>query len=119
MLDVAISDDGSIIAATTQTGVAPDYKVYFFTSDGSLISQFELEQFSPILSMSGDGSIVAVGGPGWDSLYVFRVRLPVGGELVSTPILNTMVLLMLIAIIPAVAIGLGLAQIVGHRHKGT
>ncbi|MEM2876054.1 MAG: WD40 repeat domain-containing protein, partial [Candidatus Bathyarchaeia archaeon] len=82
VLDVAISDDGSIVAATTHIGVESDYNVYFFTSDGELIDGFELESFSPLISMSGDGSIVAVGGPGFDSIYTFKItrHVPVGGE---------------------------------------
>ena len=70
--DVAISDGSGIIAATTHT-TTPDYKAYFFKSDGSMIGEFDLLQYSPLVSMSGNGSITAIGGLGFDSLYVFRM----------------------------------------------
>jgi len=69
--DVVMSNDGGIVAATVTN--ASSYKALFFRSDGALIGEFDLMQFSPLLSMSGDGGIIAVGGPGWDSLYVFGV----------------------------------------------
>ena len=112
VLDVAISDDGGIIAATTVVEVDPGYewRAYFFTSNGSEIGEFELQTPGEVVSMSGDGSIVAIGGPSIDSLSVFRLSLPVGGELIPVPILNTIVLLILIAIIPALAIGFKLIK---------
>jgi len=73
ILDVAISDDGEVISATTQIGMHSDYKVYFLKRNGELIEEFDLLQCSPILSMSGNGNITAVGGPGYDSLYVFEL----------------------------------------------
>ncbi len=69
--DVAVSSDGGIVAATVTN--ASSYKALFFLSDGTLIGEFDLIQFSPLISISGDGGIIAVGGPGWDSLYVFGV----------------------------------------------
>ncbi len=78
-LSAAISDDGSLIVATTR--VDDSYSVIFFTSDGDVIDELPLASSSPIISMSEDGSIVAVGGPGYDSIYVFKVIRPgpVGG----------------------------------------
>jgi WD40 repeat protein len=72
ILDVAISDDGEIISATAQIGVASNYKAYFLKRNGEIIEEFDLPQYSPILSMSGNGIITAVAGPGPDSLYVFQ-----------------------------------------------
>ncbi len=69
--DVAVSNDGGIVAATASN--ASFYKALFFRSDGALIGEFDLMQFSPLVSMSGDGGTIAVGGPGWDSLYLFEV----------------------------------------------
>ncbi len=69
--DVIVSNDGGIVAATVSN--ASSYKTLVFRSDGTLIGEFGLMQFSPLISMSGDGRIIVVGGPGWDSLYVFSV----------------------------------------------
>jgi len=69
--DVAVSNDGGIIAASVTNGSS--YKALFFKSDGVMIGEFDLMQFSPLISMSGNGGITAMGGPGWDSLYVFKV----------------------------------------------
>ena len=73
VLDVAISDDGEVISATTEMGPASDYKVYFFKRNGEMIGGFDLLQPSPLLSMSGNSNITAVGGPVYDSLYVFEL----------------------------------------------
>jgi hypothetical protein len=72
MLDVAISDDGGIIVASAETVDYNNYTAYFFKSDGSMISEFNLPQNSTLVSMSGDGLITAMAGPGFDSLYVFK-----------------------------------------------
>jgi hypothetical protein len=83
VMDVAISRDGSIIVATT-TASGPA-EVYFFTSSHNLIGSLALQLPNDyILSISGDGSVVAVGGGSGseaDSLTVAGVRsvLPVGG----------------------------------------
>jgi hypothetical protein len=69
--DVAMSDNGGIMAASAQT-LDQNYTAYFFKSDGSMIGEFDLPQYSPLVSMSGNGLITAVAGPGWDSLYVFE-----------------------------------------------
>ena len=76
VFDVAMSDNGGVIAAATMTGITPDYKAYFFKSDGSMIGEFDLPYPTPFVSMSGNGSIVAMGGPGLDSLYVFIPEFP-------------------------------------------
>jgi WD40 repeat protein len=68
--DAAMSDDGGIIAASVQA--ESNYTAYFFKSNGDLIRAFDLEN-GGLVSMSGDGHITAVAGPGWDSLYVFEV----------------------------------------------
>jgi len=74
VFDVAISYDGSLIAASGYNGTS--YKAYFFESDGTMIAEFDLLQFSPFVSMSGDGGVTAVAGPGFDSLYVFVPEFP-------------------------------------------
>ena len=70
--DVAMSDDGGIIAASAQAPDQSNYTAYFFKSDGNMIDNFDLPQCSPLVSMSGNGLITAVAGPGFDSLYVFK-----------------------------------------------
>ena len=71
IFDVAIDDQGGIIAATGDEVLASP-KAYFFKSNGDMIDEFELDQYSPLISMSGNGLITTVAGPGWDSLYVFK-----------------------------------------------
>jgi hypothetical protein len=68
--DVAISDNGGIIAASAESEF--NYTAYFFKSDGTMIASFDLPQRSPLVSMSGNGLITAVAGLGPDSLYVFK-----------------------------------------------
>lgn len=80
--DVAISNDGSIIAATTYNGSSAE--VYFFTSTHTFIASYSLmSQDDHILSMSGDGQTVAVGGGTVDSLSLYSLTgtapIPVGG----------------------------------------
>ncbi|MEM3705654.1 MAG: hypothetical protein QXX59_07000 [Candidatus Bathyarchaeia archaeon] len=70
--DVAISSNGGLIAAAAQAPDESNNTAYFFKSDGTMIANFDLPQFSPLISMSGDGMITAVAGPGYDSLYVFQ-----------------------------------------------
>jgi len=64
--------------ATTYVGGS--YSVVFFTSEVDVIGEFPLASHSPIISMS-EGGVIAVGGPGYDSIYVFKVIRPgpVGG----------------------------------------
>lgn len=71
--DVAISNNGGVIAISAYNwpSVTPN-EAYFFKSNGNLIRQFDLNN-SGLASISGDGPIAAVAGPGWDSLYVFKV----------------------------------------------
>ena len=73
VLDAAISDDGGVIAAATMIGIASDYKAYFFKPDGTMIGEFNLTQYTPLVSISGDGRIVAMGDPGLLTLYVFEM----------------------------------------------
>jgi hypothetical protein len=70
--DVAISDNGGMIAASASASDESNHTAYFYKSDGNLIAKFDLLQRSPLVSMSGNGLITAVAGPGWDSLYVFK-----------------------------------------------
>jgi len=73
ILDVVMSDDGSIIAAAGQIGVDSIYKAYFFKSDGNMIGEFDLLHPSPVVSISGNGNTVAMGGPTFYSLHVFKM----------------------------------------------
>ncbi len=110
--DIGISEDGTIISAVATRFNNPEaeYWAYFHTSNGNLIGAYELDRFSDILSMSGDGSIVAIGGAPVveDSLYVFKIFSPaaVGGEILSIPILNLVLVIIPIAVISAIAISL-------------
>jgi hypothetical protein len=74
VLDVAISDDGNIIATPSQEG-ASTYKAYFLTADGGTIGEYPLLENSNIVSMSGDGATIAIAGPGYDSLYLFKTAV--------------------------------------------
>lgn len=93
VLDVAISDDGSLIAAAAMIGVASEYKAYFFESDGTMVGEFDLLQVCHLVSMSGDGGVTAVAGDGFDSLYVFIPEFP---PILIMPLLMIATLLALI-----------------------
>jgi len=94
VLDVAMSYDGSIIAAATRAVAnASDYKAYFYSSDGDEIGQFALLQRSLLVSISANGYVAAVGGPGYDSLYVFVPEFP------SIVMLSLFMILTLLAVI--------------------
>ena len=73
ILDLAVSDNGDLVAATTQIGIASDYKACFYKRDGSLIAEIDLPRFSPLVFMSGDGRIVAIGDSGPLTLHVVEV----------------------------------------------
>ncbi|MEM3697123.1 MAG: hypothetical protein QXQ94_06450 [Candidatus Bathyarchaeia archaeon] len=45
--------------------------------NGEVIEEFDLPQSSPLISMSGNGIITAVAGPGYDSLYVFQTLVDI------------------------------------------
>jgi WD40 repeat protein len=82
--DAAISDDGSIIAALTEN--ASGYWAYFYTYEGNVLGNpFQLDALSDKISMSTDGTTVALGGAPreTDSLCVFKITtaFPVGGEI--------------------------------------
>jgi len=86
--DVAISDDGKIIAAVMPYGDGPAH-VYFFTDQNVTIGNFTEPPYLTMLSMSGDGRVAAAGGDLEDSLHVFYIARetivemkPVGGELI-------------------------------------
>jgi hypothetical protein len=74
VLDVAISNDGNIIAASARDEAYNDI-AYFFTVDGTEIGEYPLAQTSPMVSMSGDGTTIAIAGPGYDSLYLFKTTV--------------------------------------------
>jgi hypothetical protein len=102
--DVAVSDDGGIVAGVAEIfGASPEYWIYFYRSDGSLIGEFELLQDTPLVAMSADGGITAAGGPGYDSLYVFEITgvvevdEAVGGELLPLNLLSIMMSLIAFA----------------------
>jgi hypothetical protein len=95
VLGVGISDDGNIIAATTFNATSLLYEVYFYTSSAELIGSYALQSQDYLLSMSGDGHIVAVGGglAAEDSLTVFAItrQTPVGGEIFPPNIFELLV----------------------------
>jgi len=94
--DVAISEDGGIIAATGH--LEGNYEVFFYDNQGNSLGEFEVSTGDNILEMSGDGSIVAVGGAPYDSLYVYKqggLTEPVGGEIL--PLNNTATILIALA----------------------
>ncbi len=107
--DVAISDNGRVIAAA-RCAIEP-HVAYFYSVDGTPIGEYTLQAYSDLVSISGDGSIVAIGGspPTVDSLYVLRIRYPVGGEILPT---QTMTWLGQIAVATAV---LASAAVAGLR----
>ncbi|MFP3951565.1 MAG: hypothetical protein ACLFVP_05445 [Candidatus Bathyarchaeia archaeon] len=104
--DVAISEDGEIIAATGH--LEGDYWVFFYDDQGNSLGEFDVESGDTILEMSGDGSIVAVGGAPYDSLYVYKqggLTEAVGGEIL--PLNNTTTILIVLAtLIASIAIGI-------------
>ncbi len=73
VLDAAMSDDGGIIVATSWIEFSFDSTAYFLKGDGSVIGEYELPRFSPLVSMSGDGRMVAIGDSGPLTLHVFEV----------------------------------------------
>ena len=74
IFDVAISNDGNIIAAPGQEGTST-YKAYFLTADGTVIGEYALLEYSNMVSMSGDGATIAIAGQGYDSLYLFKTAV--------------------------------------------
>ena len=74
--DEAISKDGNIIVASAQTGPS-NHTAYFLTSNGTIINDYPLNQYSPITSISATGNTIAVAGPGYDSLHVFTATLDI------------------------------------------
>jgi hypothetical protein len=71
VIDVAMSKDGNIIAAPCQTGLS-EYTAFFLHSNGTIIGNCSLQQLCTMVSMSADGGTIAIAGPGYDSLYVFK-----------------------------------------------
>jgi hypothetical protein len=116
----AISADGSIIVATTQTGILvpgtttlpapriPQFNVFFYDTQGNLLGQFKLDQLSPTISVSGDGQIAVVAGTSADSLHVYMLPLPhvrIGGELTESTIPNIVVAIVAIALASTIILG--------------
>ncbi len=103
----AISADGSIIVATIEQTQNPEFGVYFYDPKGNLLGQFNLDQMSPIISVSGDGQIVVVAGQSVDSLHVYKLPLPytVGGELTEPTIPNIVVAIVAIALASTIILG--------------
>jgi WD40 repeat protein len=105
--DVAISDEGNLIAAVGQNFTSGSYEVYFFTPSDELLGYFEvLSRIQDYyLSMSGNGQVTAVGGSLFDSLSVFTWLAPVGGQLLPVNMLELLApyLLMLTLVVTGVA----------------
>lgn len=92
--DVAINNDGSIMAAVAVVH-APNtqdtYFAYFYTTDGNSIGKFRLDSFSDKISMSNNGGTVAVGGGTFDSLYLFKIApQTVGGQVITVGYLQVL-----------------------------
>jgi len=71
--DVAISKDGNSIAAPTMN-LPSNYTAYFLYSNGTIINDYSLPAFANMVSMSADGTTVTMAGPGYDSLYLFKIE---------------------------------------------
>jgi len=69
--DIAISKDGSIIAAPAMD-LPSTYSAHFLASDNTTIANITLPEFANMVSMSADGTTTAMAGPGYDSLYLFK-----------------------------------------------
>ncbi|MEM3458696.1 MAG: hypothetical protein QXN36_03610 [Candidatus Bathyarchaeia archaeon] len=72
--DIAISKDGSIMAVPTMDPSSGDYAAYFLTANGNIIGNITLPSFANMVSMSTAGTTVAMAGPGYDSLYLFKIE---------------------------------------------
>jgi len=72
--DVAISKDGSIMAVPTMDPSSGDYSAYFLTADSNIIGNITLPELAKMVSMSTAGTTVAMAGPGYDSLYLFKIE---------------------------------------------
>jgi len=106
--DVAINADGTIIAAAAEA--ATGFWAYFYTSDGLSLGEFKLLQFSDKVSMSADGRTIAIGGAPdhlhADSLYLFKIPTPVGGEIISTqiPSVETAIVVVIVTLLATIGI---------------
>ena len=109
--DVAISDDGRVIAAARCVAEPP--VAYFYYVDGTYIGEYVLQAYSDLVSISGDGNIVAIGGspPTEDSLYLFRIHLPVGGEILPTQAMTWMAQIAVATAVLASAVVIGLRRL--------
>ncbi|MDH7564451.1 MAG: hypothetical protein QHH24_06210 [Candidatus Bathyarchaeota archaeon] len=72
--DISISTDGNLMAVPTMN-MTGSYLAYFLTSDGAILNDFVLPQFTNMVSMSDLGETIAMAGPGYDSLYVFKATI--------------------------------------------
>jgi hypothetical protein len=82
--DVAISNDGRIVAATTfDEGVPNSDYLRLFSEAGGELSSFQLDNFGSVVSMSRDGGLIAVATQALGTQYVlaYREAPPVGGEI--------------------------------------
>jgi hypothetical protein len=60
-----------VVVASASPIESLNCSAYFYSSAGELLGQFTLLQPSSIVSISDNGHLAAVAGPGFDSLYVF------------------------------------------------
>ncbi len=74
--DVAISKDGSMIAVPTMDPYSGNYSACFLTADSNIIGNISLPESGSanMVSMSTLGTTVAMAGPGYDSLYLFKIE---------------------------------------------
>jgi WD40 repeat protein len=105
--DVAISDDGNLIAATSYNSTSGHFEVYFFTPSDEPLGNFTLDSQDIYLSVSGNGQVVAVGGAQPLTLSVFTMLAPVGGQLLPVNMLELLspyLLVFALAIVGAAAL---------------
>lgn len=87
--DIAISRDGMIVAATALNITEESNWVYFFTSYGGLIGQFEIDEPGMTVSTSSNGFTTAVAtlsiraAPGTVYVYGTTRTVAVGGEILG------------------------------------
>jgi WD40 repeat protein len=102
--DIAISDDGEVIAATARyVNENGEFWVYIYDSEENALGSFPVGLEDMILEMSGDGRVVAAGGGLRDSLHVYKVpeKKPVGGEILpyNMTLIGTSYLLIALTIV--------------------
>jgi WD40 repeat protein len=74
VLDVAISSDASLIAGPTMNETG-NFTAYFLAPNGTVMFSHPILELSNMVSMSTNGTTIAIAGPGYDSLYLFKMMV--------------------------------------------